>query len=86
MECPHCHQQIMGKDCPNCGSNTPMESLYCMNCGVGLEEIKDIEKEIIDEDDIFDPENRILCSDGRCTGIIVNNRCSECGKAFKGKN
>ena len=79
MECPHCNEEIVGKDCPNCGKDTPVESSYCINCGLRLEETIE---EPVDKDDVFDPENRILCSDGRCTGIIVNNKCSECGKSF----
>jgi hypothetical protein len=41
--------------------------------------------EEVDEDDAFDIENRVLCPDGTCTGIIVNGRCIECGKKHKGK-
>jgi hypothetical protein len=51
-----------------------------MICGVSLEEIS---AEPIEEDDDFDLENRILCSDGTCTGIIIDGRCTECGKPFK---
>jgi len=29
----------------------------------------------------IDFDNRVLCPDGTCTGIIVDGRCSECGKA-----
>jgi len=82
MECPHCHQEILGRECPHCGSDIPLESRYCMICGVSLEEIS---AEVIEEDDGFDLENRILCSDGTCTGIIINGKCIECGKPFKGK-
>jgi hypothetical protein len=33
-----------------------------------------------DETDVLDLENRILCPDGTCTGIIENGRCTECGR------
>ena len=33
-----------------------------------------------DEEDI-DFDSRELCPDGTCTGIIIDGRCSECGKA-----
>ena len=33
----------------------------------------------------LDWENRQLCSDGNCIGVIgPNGRCKECGKRFKG--
>jgi glutamate dehydrogenase/leucine dehydrogenase len=28
----------------------------------------------------FNPDDRILCPDGTCTGIIEDGRCSECGR------
>ena len=34
--------------------------------------------------DYDDWDNRVLCSDGNCIGIIgPNGRCKECGKPFK---
>ncbi len=48
-----------------------------MECGVSLvEEVEDT----FEDDDGFDFGDRILCPDGTCTGIIVDGRCSECGK------
>jgi hypothetical protein len=38
-----------------------------------------------DSADAFDLENRILCPDGTCTGIIVNGRCTECGRSYDEK-
>ena len=80
MECPHCHQKIPGKDCPHCGDTIPMEGNFCINCGASLEESSE---EMNEEGDGFDLENRVLCSDGTCTGIIINGKCIECGKPFK---
>ena len=32
-----------------------------------------------------DWENRILCSDGNCIGVIgLDGRCKECGKPYEG--
>ena len=77
MECPHCNQEIPGKECPNCKTVTPVESRFCMDCGYEQK----IETSPIDETvDNFDLENRILCSDDTCTGIIINGKCIECGK------
>ena len=88
MECPHCHQEIPGKECPHCNANIPLESHYCMECGVSVEEepVKiNEDQDAFDQDafdqDAYDMENRVLCPDGTCTGIIVNGKCSECGKS-----
>ena len=51
-----------------------------MNCGVPLKE----EKEIASGQEDFDLENRVLCPDGTCTGIIINGKCTECGKPYAG--
>jgi len=48
-----------------------------MECGVSLvEEVEDT----FEDDDGFDLGDRVLCPDGTCTGIIVDGRCSECGR------
>ena len=57
----------------------PTESRYCMKCGSPIEEEA---KSTTDQGDEFDLENRVLCPDGACTGIIVNGRCTECGRAY----
>ena len=80
MECPHCHIEIPSKKCTECGTAVPFESHYCMTCGVKLgEEAGDM---MIHEDS-FDFENRILCPDGTCTGIIIDGKCTDCGKPYK---
>jgi hypothetical protein len=78
IKCPECNHEIEGIDCPVCGEATPKESTYCINCGKNLtgDEADDIEDDYED----FDLENRVLCSDGACTGIIIDGKCSECGK------
>ena len=77
MKCPHCEEEIPGKTCPECGSETPGEARYCMECGSLLEYAGE---DTPTEDDEFDIENRVLCPDGSCTGIIVDGKCTECGK------
>jgi len=79
MKCPHCHQEIVGKTCSACGAHVPEESRYCMECGAPLGEEQEEHK---DQEDSFDLEDRILCPDGTCTGIIVDGKCSECGKPY----
>ena len=80
MECPHCHKEIPNKECPDCGAVIPLESHYCMECGINLDQET---ADVTEEDDGFDLENRVLCSDGACTGIIIDGKCTECGKPPK---
>jgi hypothetical protein len=35
-----------------------------------------------DAEDGLDLETRVLCPDGNCTGIIVDGKCTECGKPY----
>lgn len=35
------------------------------------------------EEEAFDMDDRVLCPDGTCTGIIVDGKCVECGKPLK---
>ena len=45
-------------------------------------DVRQAVEEPADDDD--DWENRVLCSDGNCIGVIGSNgRCKECGKPFK---
>jgi len=81
MQCPHCHNEIGGKECSQCGATLPAESRFCMDCGAELE--RQTEQTIGEEEDSFDLEDRVLCPDGTCTGIIIDGRCSECGKPFQ---
>lgn len=82
MECPHCHQEIPGKMCPECGASVPGESRYCMACGASFEEKSGGGEK--DADEGLDLDSRILCPDGTCTGIIIDGKCSECGKPYPG--
>jgi hypothetical protein len=80
MECPHCKKEIPGKDCPRCGSSVPEESRFCMYCGSAFEHEHETGSA---PDDAFDLDDRILCPDGTCTGIIIDGRCSECGRLYE---
>lgn len=85
MECPHCHKEIPGKNCSECGALIPLESQYCLDCGARLQEAE-VEAEaegVLNGEDPFGLDNRILCPDGTCTGIIVDGKCTECGKPYK---
>ena len=80
MKCPHCDKEIPGLSCPQCYAVNPDSANYCMECGVLLERE---EEKIVEDDNGLEFEDRVLCSDGTCTGIIVNGKCTECGKALR---
>jgi len=82
MECPHCHEEIVGMACPDCGVNIPPESRFCMSCGTLITEGGAGEE---NEPDELDLDERILCPDGTCTGIIVDGKCTECGMSTSEK-
>ncbi|RLB79144.1 MAG: hypothetical protein DRH15_09350 [Deltaproteobacteria bacterium] len=80
MKCPICKEEIPGTECEECGRMNPEEARFCMYCGTLLHrEGPDTEE----PDDAFDIESRILCPDGTCTGIIVNGKCTECGRPYE---
>jgi hypothetical protein len=51
-----------------------------MECGASLAEVS---ADLGNDDSDFDFENRVLCPDGTCTGIIVDGKCTECGKQIR---
>jgi hypothetical protein len=50
-----------------------------MECGVQFDTEKVENQSQTDEE--FDLDDRVLCPDGTCTGIMINGKCSECGKS-----
>ena len=78
MKCPNCEEEIPGIPCPECGETAPEGANYCMECGssLGREETDDQ-----GDENGFDLEDRVLCPDGTCTGIIVDGKCTDCGKS-----
>ena len=88
MKCPLCEQEIPGSPCPACEAIMPEGAQYCMECGSPLARHEDdipLDADSGGEDDGFDFDNRILCPDGTCTGIIIDGRCSECGRSYEGE-
>ncbi len=85
MKCPHCEEEIPGTPCPGCGESVyDDDANYCMACGIPLKESAppvSRDDDFLDDEEDIDFDNRELCSDGTCTGIIVDGRCTECGKA-----
>jgi hypothetical protein len=78
MKCPNCSQEITGIVCPDCQEQNPEAARYCMMCGAPL--LRGAGDDAEAEE--FDLDDRILCPDGTCTGIIVDGKCTECGKAY----
>jgi len=79
MKCPFCNEFIQGKNCSFCDKENPSDAVYCNNCGKAFKEnVTPCSTD--NEDEIPDIEDRELCPDGTCTGIIINNKCTECGK------
>ena len=65
--------------CHECRETIPDISRYCLHCGVllnlsGIRESKEYQ-----DDAEIDWDNRVLCSDGNCTGTIANGKCRVCG-------
>jgi hypothetical protein len=83
MKCPHCDKEIPGVPCPRCGETVFENANYCMACGAPLKEgLQHVshDEDVMEDDSELDLENRILCPDGSCTGIIIDGKCSECGR------
>jgi hypothetical protein len=78
VKCPHCEKEIEGVECPECDSVSPKSAKYCMECGAFLS--RD-ENNMDSDGNEFELDDRVLCEDGTCTGIIVDGKCTECGKA-----
>jgi hypothetical protein len=84
MKCPHCEKEIPGSPCPKCGEAVFEDANYCMHCGAPLKEaLEEVsqDEDLFEDDNGFDFENRVLCPDGTCTGIIIDGKCTECGRA-----
>jgi hypothetical protein len=78
MRCQFCEETIPGRQCKECGGETLYEAVFCHRCGAKMPELP--------KGDISDDINeRRLCSDGMCIGVIgPDGRCRECGKPYTG--
>lgn len=71
MRCPRCQEPLPHLRCRTCGEEIPEESRFCCWCG------KPVPREA---EEGFDQE-RVLCSDGSCIGVINEaGVCNICGK------
>ncbi len=66
--------------CHKCREDIPDISRYCLHCGTLLGSPAPSAVEDEGNDEVVDWENRILCSDGTCTGTIEEGKCTVCGK------
>jgi hypothetical protein len=78
MICEKCAVETEAVLCKNCNEEILKLGSYCYICGSKFE--KDGGE--TEESDI-DLDNRILCSDGTCIGIVENGFCKLCGKPYE---
>jgi curved DNA-binding protein CbpA len=64
--------------CKKCGTQNRVQNLSGVTFKCGK-----CRTDLFSENTFNDNEERILCADGECIGIIRNGRCSECGKTLE---
>jgi hypothetical protein len=79
MKCERCGFEPPVQTCYACGESAPKWAGFCPHCGEPLQ------SEGSSPADPFAMENRRLCPDGNCIGIIgPEGRCVICGRAGAG--
>ncbi len=77
LECENCGFEARSQTCSACRERVPAWAKFCPLCGAGLR--SEPAPEVTG--DPFSMENRRLCPDGNCIGILgADNRCVVCGK------
>ncbi len=75
LACENCGHTPNTKTCPGCHESAPGWAKFCPFCGEALKEKPS------GGGDPFAMENRRLCPDGNCIGIIgADGCCVVCGK------
>ena len=75
MKCPHCGETLPFPTCTECRGEIPEKSRYCCWCGHPVNQ----------ETRETGFTDRIICSDGACTGTINEaGVCNFCGKPING--
>ena len=89
LKCPSCGHEHEALECKFCQGQNPADAVYCCYCGKSLAAVDHdgvADAEPGSGGDPFDLENRVLCSDESCIGIINEKGvCTECGKPLSGK-
>lgn len=76
FECENCGHAPTTKACMACGKQLPLGAKFCLYCGVAQKQ------ETTSGGDPFDMNNRRLCPDGACIGILgADGHCIVCGKS-----
>ena len=77
LECTNCGYEAQGKTCASCEKQVPMWVKFCPLCGVPAKDEPRSEA----TGDHLSMENRRLCPDGNCIGILgADSACVVCGK------
>lgn len=88
LKCPACGHEHESLECKSCQGQNPADAVFCCYCGKSLTtmDTEGAEVQPSADGDPFDLENRVLCSDESCIGIINEKGvCTECGKPLQGK-
>ena len=83
ITCEACGHQTESRLCQECQKENPADALFCCYCGKNLGEKAGTEpaRTSTGGGDPYDLDNRVLCSDDTCIGIIGEDGvCTECGK------
>jgi hypothetical protein len=79
-------QKVDTRKCPFCAEFVKIEATICRFCQKDLPPIS-YPAENTDIENTVTFENRVLCSDGSCIGVIgKDGNCNDCGKPYKTDN
>jgi hypothetical protein len=71
------------KKCPACAELIKLEAIKCRFCGEKFDQA-DVARQVAKARNEDSFENRVLCNDGSCIGVIgLDRRCKVCGKPYE---
>lgn len=71
------------KKCAVCAETIKLEAIKCRFCGEQFDPAE-VARQVAQARNADSFDNRVLCSDGSCIGVIgPNGRCKVCDKAYK---